>query len=378
MIERVRAIRILFVFGWLVVGGEETEVRLLARHLDRRRYQIEVLTCLHRDGMPIQTHHQLRELGIAVDCTPFRLDHDRTVEYLARKMAHYDIVVACQAVQTVRPALARMAQPPAVIEHGGTVREAWRGPKDHIARYVGVCASIRDAAAAQMPGREHHAVQIPSMVDLAEFDPGQRAAVRQELGVPDGAALIGWIGRLDRKKRVEDFLHMAAGLGSRHAPARFVVVGGPDFFWPEYQQELHQLARQLRLRNVLAFLGDRADVPRLMSGLDVLVWLSRGEGMPHVIAEAGAAGLPVVATPDNGVLQQLTHRRTGWLVPYENPQAAADAVDLLLRYPKLRQRLGAALRAKVEREYSVAVVTRAWGRLFDEVAGQIGIDVVGA
>ena len=61
-----------------------------------------------------------------------------------------------------------------------------------------------------MPGREHHAVEIPSMVDLDEFDAEARAPTRAALGIAPGAPLIGWVGRLDRKKRVEDFLEAAA------------------------------------------------------------------------------------------------------------------------------------------------------------------------
>ena len=82
--------------------------------------------------------------------------------------------------------------------------------------------------------------------------------------------------------------------------SRFVVVGGPDAFMPDYADALRALAAQRGLGGALRFLGDRDDVPALLSALDIFVWLSRGEGMPHVIAEAGAAGLPVVATADNG------------------------------------------------------------------------------
>ena len=59
-------IRVLFVFAWLAVGGEETEVRLLARHLDPRRYRLEVIACFRKEGMPSQTHDQLVALGVPV------------------------------------------------------------------------------------------------------------------------------------------------------------------------------------------------------------------------------------------------------------------------------------------------------------------------
>src|SRR6476469_5653424 len=108
--------------------------------------------------MPEQTHEQLRALGIDVDCAPYTLSFEDTVAYLARKIPGYDLVVACQAVPDVYPALARIAAPPPLIEHGGLVAEATAGPKDRTARYVGVCAQIRDAAAGVMPERPQHAV----------------------------------------------------------------------------------------------------------------------------------------------------------------------------------------------------------------------------
>src|SRR3954451_24291188 len=103
---------ILFVFSWLVVGGEETEVRLLARNLDPTRYRLEVVACFRKPKMPEQSHRQLEALGVAVDRRPYDLSFEDTIAYLARKMADYDLVVACQAVPDIYPALERMARRP--------------------------------------------------------------------------------------------------------------------------------------------------------------------------------------------------------------------------------------------------------------------------
>jgi polysaccharide biosynthesis protein PelF len=360
------------VFSWLVVGGEETEVRLLARHLDPSRYRLEVVACLKKPGMPEQTHQQLEHLGVPVDRTPYALSFEDTVTYLASKVTSYDLVVACQAVPDLYPALERLSprQRPPLIEHGGLVSEALQGPKHLTARYIGVCRSIRDAAATRMPDRPQHAIEIPSMVDLTEFDslaPGTRGEVRTEWGIADDAFVAGWIGRLDRKKRVEDFLHAAAVVHACQPDARFVVVGGPDTFMPEYAQELRALATRLGIAEQVVFTGDRPDVPRQLRGLDALVWLSRGEGMPHVISEAGAAALPVIATRDNGSEQQVEHDVSGVFVPHECPSAVANAVLRLHREPPLRRRLGAALRARVERDFDAPAVTRRWEAVFDDV-----------
>jgi glycosyltransferase involved in cell wall biosynthesis len=366
-----RPVRILFVFGWLVVGGEETEVTLLARHLDPRRYRIDVVACLRRDGMPDQTHAALRALGVAVDTTPYALSFDDTVRYLERKVVGYDIVVSCQNVADIYPALERLRHRPPLIEHGGLVSEALAGPKHFTTRYVGVCDTIRAAAASRMPDRPHHAVEIPSMVDLSLYDPTRRAATRAALGITPGQFLVGWAGRLDRKKRVEDFIRAAAIVHRLDRSARFVVIGGPDAFMPDYADELATLARTEGLGKSLRFLGDRADMPDLLCALDAFVWLSRGEGMPHVIAEAGAACLPVIATPDNGALQQIEDETSGLFVPHECPTAVATAILRLARDPALRHRLGQSLSAHVARTFAVATVIPQWDSLFADVMAEV-------
>lgn len=367
----------LFVFAWLVVGGEETEVRLLAKNVDPRRYKIDVVACFRKPNMPEQTHRQLIELGVEIDRTPYDLSFEDTVNYLAKKIVGYDLVVACQAVRDVYPALEQidpLMRPP-LVEHGGLVSEATAGPKHLTARYVGVCKQIRDAAAQAMPDRPHHALELPSMVDLSEFDPADRDGVRAELGIAEGQPLVGWVGRLDRKKRVEDFIEAAALLRARHPQARFLVIGGPDAFMPEYAEELRALAARLGLTDALSFLGDRPDVARLLSGLDVFVWLARGEGMPHVISEAGAARLPVVATRDNGTEEQITDGVTGLFVPHESPHHVAQEVGRILDEPELAGQLGLALREKVEREYSTQALASRWTTLFDEVILEARSDI---
>jgi hypothetical protein len=221
-----------------------------------------------------------------------------------------------------------------------------------------------------MAGREDDAVEIPSMVDLNEFRPERRSEVRRSLGVSETEILIGWVGRLDPKKNVQHFIEAAARIFRQDPSTKFVVIGGPDAFHPKYEVELRQLAVSLGVASVLRFLGDRADVAELMSALDIFVWLSSGEGMPHVIAEAGAAQLPVIATPDNGVLQQIEHEISGLLVPHGDVAAVAEAISRLVGSPDERRRLGHALRLKVETEYSVSAVVPQWEKLFSKVLNE--------
>jgi glycosyltransferase involved in cell wall biosynthesis len=112
----------------------------------------------------------------------------------------------------------------------------------------------------------------------------------------------------------------------------------------------------------------------LLAGLDVFVWLSKGEGMPHVIAEAGAARLPVVATRDNGTEEQIENSVSGLFVPHESPPDVADALKSLFENAALRRRLGANLHRKVEREYSAEIVARQWETLFEKIFTEQGLN----
>ena len=361
--EKSDQIRILFVFAWLVVGGEETEVRLLARTLDPRKFRINVVACFRKPGMPEQTHRQLESLGIDVDTAPYHLSFEDTVDYLARKLASYDVIVSCQNVADIYPALERLKWRPPLIEHGGLVSEALAGPKHFTSRYVEVCRSIRDAAASKMHGREAHAIEIPSMVDLSEFAENRRAETRAALGVSADTLLVGWVGRLDAKKRVEDFVDAAALVHARRPDVRFVIVGGPDAFMPEYAETLRiRAGERPRYRSHLPRRPVRRAGAVAGDGPFCLAVARRRHAACDLRGRCG--GLPVVATADNGSMQQIEDGVSGRFVPHETPSAVAIAIERLALDPSLRARLGSALRRKVETTYSAAVVTPQWETLF--------------
>lgn len=100
-------------FRWLIIGGEETEARLRAKHLNPDHYVLEVVGCDRRPGMPEQTPEQLRTLGVPLDLTQYQLSLEETIAYLAAKVAAYDLVVSFQALSDIFSALGAGGVPPA-------------------------------------------------------------------------------------------------------------------------------------------------------------------------------------------------------------------------------------------------------------------------
>lgn len=93
---------------------------------------------------------------------PWHLEPQSARGYLADRVAGYDVVVSCQDVAGIYPALERLHWHPPLIEYGCLVVEAMAGPNHLTTRYVGASPEVREAAAARMPGREGHAIHIPS------------------------------------------------------------------------------------------------------------------------------------------------------------------------------------------------------------------------
>lgn len=169
-------------------------------------------------------------------------------------------------------------------------------------------------------------------IDLSEFEPARvsstaTAGLRERLGVARGAPVVGFVGRLAaRRKGFMDFLKMARRVLERHQAARFLIIGKPDHGKPDALEPA--AAGEYGISEACLFLGQRpnAELPALYRSMDVLVLPSLFEGIPRVIMEAAAMGVPSVATNVKGNREAVVHGRTGLLVPLGDVQALAQAV----------------------------------------------------
>ncbi|RZU99606.1 glycosyltransferase [Spiribacter vilamensis] len=119
-------------------------------------------------------------------------------------------------------------------------------------------------------------------------------------------------------------------------------------------EELQVLAKGLGIAAATTFVGrvPHGEVPQELEKLDVYVALSRMESFGVAIIEAGAAGLPVVVSDAGGLPEVTLEGKTGFVVPREDPGAAAEAILRLVQYPELRTRMGAAAQTHVNQNYS--------------------------
>jgi glycosyltransferase involved in cell wall biosynthesis len=180
-------------------------------------------------------------------------------------------------------------------------------------------------------------------------DGAQRQRLRAELGLPEGAAVVGTVGRLCPEKDYGTFLRAARLIGRVHPDARFVIIGEGELRpWIEQESE------RLGLSGQVLILGGRKDVAALLQLMDVFVLTSTSEGFPNVLLEAAVARAPVVATAAGGVVEVVVQEETGCVVPCGDAEAVAARVLALVADPVLRKRFADAALARARRCFSAS------------------------
>jgi len=209
-------------------------------------------------------------------------------------------------------------------------------------------------------------VDIPNGFDLDLFRPDKkgRLTVRQELGIPENALLIGLVARFDPQKDHGCFVGAAAML-HRQKPTTHFLLCGDGVDWDNIL--LAQWINAAGLHSHFHLLGPRQDTPRLFAALDIASSSSSfGEGFPNAIGEAMACGVPCVVT-DVGD-SALIVRDTGKVVSPRDPAALAAAWrDLIDQGEDARFRLGEAARRHIEENFSLSVIAGRYENLYREM-----------
>jgi glycosyltransferase involved in cell wall biosynthesis len=194
---------------------------------------------------------------------------------------------------------------------------------------------------------------IRNGIDTARVVPALgRTAMRDRLAIAHDSLVVGSVGRLMPIKGFGHLIEAFAQLrGRRAAPgARLMIVGdGP------LRSELEQCAERLGVSGDVSFLGARDDVYDLMSAFDVFALPSLHEGIPMVILEAMAVGVPIVASRVGGIPEILEDGRDALLVPAGDAGALAKGIETLASSPTLRAATVRAAREQVEAQFSIRV-----------------------
>ena len=189
---------------------------------------------------------------------------------------------------------------------------------------------------------------IRNGVAISAEDTGVRERTRRMLDLEDGTPAVGMVARLAPQKGVGVFLQAATRVIAQRPNVRFVIVGdGP------LEDEMRARIAALKIGpRQIQLLGFRADAELLFAAFDVVALSSLYEGLPYVLLEAMARGIPVVATDVLGSRDVVLDGQTGYLAPLNDAEMIARRIVSLLDDATLRERMGQSARRRVATEFS--------------------------
>jgi glycosyltransferase involved in cell wall biosynthesis len=178
--------------------------------------------------------------------------------------------------------------------------------------------------------------------------------IRQELGIPENAFIVGASGTMYWRKAPELFVQIADAVHrrNREIPVYFVWVGGAErgdfrFFEMEYD------AKKLGLEKYVRFLEHKPNPMDYFASLDVFAMVSREDPYPLVCLETASLGKPVICFDGAGGMPEFVENDSGFIVPYLDIAAFAEQILELYANPTLREKMGASAARKVRERHDI-------------------------
>lgn len=181
--------------------------------------------------------------------------------------------------------------------------------------------------------------------------------------IDESMFVIGCVGSIKHIKNQQLLINAAAILHKRKSGKKYTVlfVGqGPDM------QKLKLLCASLNITDNVLFLGERTDVPELLSIMHVLVLPSQTgkEGLPNVVLEAFSSGVPVISTQSTGTHEVMVDGQTGWFLSSEDPVELANRLCAMMDDPAARVAMSRKAREHVEKHFTIEKMVCSYEELY--------------
>jgi glycosyltransferase involved in cell wall biosynthesis len=349
-------------------GGPEKTILLGAARADRSR--VHVVVCYIRDERDdvFSLGSRARDLGLDYVEVTERHSLDTSVLSKLVDVVHEHRIDLVHAHEYKTDLLAlllarRTGIVPLATAHGWTGHSGRERfvyyPIDKwlLARYprvIAVSSDIRNQL-LRYGARPDRLTVILNSIDPDAFrrQPERQASVRDGLGLPHDAVVVGAVGRAEPQKRFDLLLEAMVPVFRTRPDVRLVVAGDGSQL-----ASLKQHARDIGVADVCTFTGHRQDVADLHHAFDLFVQSSEYEGTPNAVLEAMAMETPIVATDCGGTAELVSHDVHGLIVPVHDVPALTKAIERVLDEPTTARERATAARRRIETDLSFATRTR--------------------
>jgi glycosyltransferase involved in cell wall biosynthesis len=353
-------------------GGAETKLLELVKHMDKERFETTVVS--------LGLGNEIEELFHELDCRVMTFQRQTQVDFkLLRRLTNFirdekiDIVMTTLFYADVIGAMAGHKGGAKGVFSWETISSPkWLVPHRfwgyrYAIRKADKVVSVSNATAEWLVEKRKvspdKVMIIPYGVNLEKFNPDVKSVRREDIGVNEGDLVIGQVSRLNEQKGHTYLIDAAPAIIKAIPNVKFVLVGdGP------LRQDIEQHINANGVEDNFILLGFRQDVLELLPLFDVFALPSLYEGLPNVVLEAMACGLPVVATPVDGTKEAVVDKKTGFLVPVGDIEALARQLVNILTNADLKGELGQAGRARVEQYFSLDGQVKKFEDLYENYA----------
>ena len=384
--DRPKALRVLVVIDALGEGGTERSLAELVPGLRGQGINISVAILKSRGEEGVEG--RLRQDGVDIRVLPSGFSRFRAlrllVEELRPDIVHSMLFAADQTTRLASLGWSSVVLTSLVNTSYSPARYATPGTKKYKMRLVQLVDGVTGrlfvdwfhAVSAAVARDAVDNLRVPAarlrVVNRGRVDPRMTLppeagrTVRGELGIGTDQLLIINVGRQEYQKDHATLIAAVAPLLARRTNAYLVLVGRQGNATQTLDRALSPLAPDVRRRVLL--LGHRADVAALLAAADVFVMTARYEGLPGVVIEAMAAGLPVVASDIDPVHEVVEPERSALLAAPGDVAGFASALETLLGDASLRADLGVRGRSLFEERFTIDAAVEGMAALYHSVA----------
>ena len=351
--------RIVLLLEELSFGGTQRQALELALNLSPARFKAEIWTMAAGDDMAplaekgrIPVVHLSKRTWVGPDSL---LNLWRSL-----RSARIDILVLMTVVPNIwGRLLGRLTKVPIIVGTSGGISDAFRQHEkllwplvDH---HICNAIAVKRQLSNRCPIPESLITVIPNGVDTEFFSPPATAREADR-------KIILCIARLVPEKDHHTLITAFGSVVQRHPDVKLWIVGDGN-----RRKSISEYAGQAAFGGRIRLMPGQLDIRPLLWQGSVLVLSSLEEGLPNVVLEAMASGLPVIATEVGGLPEVVEHGRTGLLVPSRNADALADALSLLLSDEKIRAAFGREGAKRARDYYSRSCMAREYEQIFEQL-----------
>ena len=373
-----RKITVAIVISNLEYGGAQQQVVELANNLDPETFDVHVISLAHivplaaNLEIPADRRHIVAKRWKYDFTLPIKLAS--LLRSIDAQIVHgflFDAEIACRLA-------ARVAGIPICI---GSERNCdYSRSKIQLSAYritrslQTSCVANTNAGASfnsKLLGYplDHYAV-VHNGVNISRFRPADGVAVRARHNIGQVEIVIGVFGSFKAQKNHKLFFRAANVLAAKHDNLKFLLVGdqlyGGIHGSDRYKEEINDLVDALEIRQLCVFAGNQEQVEEYYRACDLTVLPSKHEGMPNVVLESLASGVPVVATDvsDNRLL--IPHGEVGFLVPSDDLDKLVEYVSKLVGDRALRQRMSEQAVIWIEQHFSAKKMAQKMAQTYED------------